>query len=353
MTLMLWFACTPEFSPPDDAGLAGGPVGVRTEQVGGLTVEVWYPAHPRTEGPEDAIDFRDALSAAVLERLGDPEVPEVPGGAVRDAEPHPDGPFPAIVFSHGFGGTRQQSVTLTSHLASRGHVVVATDHAGRSLGDLVPCLFSPALDGCALAFDDPAPPHVRALADWLESPPDWLPVDAGGIGLFGHSAGGNTTVSVGDVDARFTALAPMAGGGPVARAVPVQRWAGTCDGIVPAAGSLAAHEASTGGSYVELVGAGHLAFSDLCALDLGGLVESLAARDDVSPLLLGQIGQLAVDGCPGAEPVPELVDCGPGFLPIEDSDPLLKAELAAFFSLHLRGEGEGPSAAGSGPLRVR
>ncbi len=348
-------ACSPEAGVPEELPLVEG-VGVTTVEVDGLDVEVWYPASVRADAPTEEVAFEDVLSTSVLERLGDPELARIPTRAVRDA-PVLDGPHPAILFSHGFGGTRQQSVTLTTHLAAQGFVVLATDHRGRSLLDFVPCVFTdPPEDGCDLAFDDPAPPELAALADWLDEGADGLPIDPGpGYGLFGHSAGGGSTVTVGNDDPRFSALAPMAGGGAITRDdVAVQRWAGTCDGIVPAAGSLSAHEASVTGSLLELLGAGHLAFSDLCALDLGGIVMQLAARDDVNPLLLAQAEQLAVDGCPGAPVVSPLEGCeSTEFLDLERSEALLKEELAAFFLQALKGQGPGPRTADTDDLRVR
>jgi len=331
-------------------------VGVRTVSVEGLDVEVWYPAAAQPRSPTEAVAFDAVLSASILDRLGNPELPGIPTQAVRDAEPR-DGPFPAILFSHGFGGTRQQSVTLTAHLAAQGFVVAATDHRGRTLMDFVPCVFTdPPEDGCDLSFDDPGPDDLAVLADWLDDGADGLPVDpTPGYGLFGHSAGGGSTVTIGNNDLRFTALAPMAGGGAITRSdVAVQRWAGTCDGIVPATGSLEAHEASATGSYLELLGAGHLAFSDLCALDLGGIVAQLSARDDVNPLLLAQAEQLAVDGCAGAPVVPDLEGCeANAFLDLDRSEALLMEELGAFFIEALGGGGPGPSTADRDDLRVR
>ncbi len=54
------------------------------------------------------------------------------GGAVGenafDGEPLNCGPFPLIVFSHGFGGCGVQTVFFTEELARQGYVVVAPDH---------------------------------------------------------------------------------------------------------------------------------------------------------------------------------------------------------------------------------
>ncbi len=47
------------------------------------------------------------------------------------------GGFPVVLFSHGFAGYPEQSVSLTTHLASWGFVVAAPDHVERSLDGLL------------------------------------------------------------------------------------------------------------------------------------------------------------------------------------------------------------------------
>src|SRR5665213_2562374 len=47
------------------------------------------------------------------------------------------GPFPVVLFSHGFGGYPEQSSFLTDHLATWGLVVVAPDHRSRDLKAVV------------------------------------------------------------------------------------------------------------------------------------------------------------------------------------------------------------------------
>lgn len=354
--LTLLAACrpAPEPEPPEpldlpaDPAATGVPVGVRTEETEeGLSFEVWYPASDDAAGqPGEIVDFGRWIPAPVTDVLGPLELPEIPTIAVRDAPARRLAePVPVVIFSHGFGGTRAQSVDLTSHLASRGYVVLATDHAGRSMPDLLPCLFSPPLEGCALAADDPAVADVLALAAWAEgslgdSFLDGL-ADPDRLGLYGHSAGGGTTATVGNLDDRFAALLPMAGGGPVEVDTPTLRIAGTCDGIVPADGQAAA----AGGpdeTYAELVDAGHLAFSDLCTLDLGGLAERyLVDRPDVSPTFLAQLVALGTDGCPGSAPVPGLRDCGPEPLDPARAGAVLRGAETLFFDAALKGQGDG------------
>jgi predicted dienelactone hydrolase len=342
---------------PADPAAPAVPVGVRTEAVGDLQVEVWYPAAEAHRGERgEPVDFRDWIPEAVSAALGPLDLPPVPTPAVRDAALRDvREPLPVVIFSHGFGGTRTQSVSLTTHWASRGFVVVSTDHAGRSMPDLLPCLFYPPLDGCDLeVLTDPGAADVEALRAWLDDPPDWLAgaVDPAAVSLAGHSAGGNTTMGVGnEADPPFAALIPMAGGDAGTSDTPTLRLAGTCDGIVPASGSADAHAASgPADTYVEVVGAGHLAFSDLCALDLGQLAEDvLFGRDDLNTVLVDQLAALGTDGCAGYAPT--VPDCGPPLSP-EDADEPLRAATSAFLEGVLAGAPPADPTVGSPSLRV-
>ncbi|MFA6032555.1 MAG: hypothetical protein WC889_06620 [Myxococcota bacterium] len=60
----------------------------------------------------------------------------LPGGAYENVPAaKADGPFPLILFSHGFKGIAFQSFKLVEYLASHGFVVVAPNHQGNTLLD--------------------------------------------------------------------------------------------------------------------------------------------------------------------------------------------------------------------------
>ncbi len=347
---MVWaflLACAPEpeitkvepLDLPADRSESGVPVGVQTIEWQGLSVEVWYPAADSTRGAPEQVDLLDWVPPSVLEQLDGLVLPLLATSAVRDAEVRfAEEPFPVVLFSHGLGGMRVQSVDLSTHLASRGYVVVATEHVGRSVGDLLPCLFQPPVEGCELSFDDPAIADLGLLIDWAESAADdgFLAgtFDMERIGVFGHSAGGDSTVTYGDIDERIDAIFPMSGREVVTRDLPVVFIAGECDGAVPAE-STAAAAATSGAPYVEVAGAGHLAFSNLCDLDLTALAAPLVGRDDVNPIFLDMITTLGTDGCPPTPPIVE--GCTTYADPDETARPIRQV-LTAHFDIHLRGQ---------------
>lgn len=77
-----------------------------------LTVAVWYPT---TEQPKSY-------------NYGGPTSGRVAVGAAPRAE---DGPYPFLVFSHGYGGGGLGSVFFTEALAARGWIVACPDHHDR------------------------------------------------------------------------------------------------------------------------------------------------------------------------------------------------------------------------------
>ena len=335
---------------PDDPAAWGMPVGVRTLDVGELRLEVWYPASDAHAGDAGSpIDPAEIVPQAFFDRVGDVELPEIPSRAVRDAAVRDLAEsVPALFFSHGFGGWRTQSNDLATHLASRGHVVVAADHPGRMFGDVLPCVFEdPSMEGCTL-FGDDADPGQTGLwesAAWIlgggEGAEDVAGlVDGDSLGLFGHSAGGGSVSRVGTLDDRFDAVAVLAAGPDITRDVPVLTMDGTCDGVITRDQVLAGHGQTPGSTMVDVVGAGHQAFADVCSLELVRLAEEvLLPRTDVDPTLLDQMLVLAADGC--ADGAPIVPGCGDAFLPWDVSAPIVRHYVAAFFEEQLAARGPG------------
>jgi predicted dienelactone hydrolase len=325
-----------------------------------LTVELWYPA--RRPHTSDAVATYDVeLFGAVLARV------PAPLGAVRDAPPlRTGGPYPTVVFSHGFGAVRFQSVFLTEHLASHGYVVAAPDHTGNTMFDLV----AGGIDDAAAARSSvDRPRDVSFVIDELlrlsggGDPLLGGLVDAAAIGVAGHSFGGYTTLATSgaviDVarlraecmqdagterdclalplypeatdtlsfgDARVRAAVPLAPGGMttfradgIARiAVPALVAGGTLDRTTPAAEeAIPIYDALTSMKYyLEIENAGHLGFSDVCTL-------------------VDQIGREAVESAAG-----DLVrdGCSPDNLAAPVVHGIVNTFVQAFFDRHLRGD---------------
>lgn len=342
---------------PADPAAPGAPVGVTTMAFPEveLTLEVWYPAPDATGTGAETVDFNEFVPASVQEHLGvGALLPVFSYDAVRDAPlRRPVEPYPVVIFSHGFGGARTQSVDLARHLASRGYVVLSADHPGRMLGDILPCIFTPVLEGCDLSGfggDDPAEWHVRDTLRQLEtlnaSGMFAGALDLGRVGLSGHSAGGRTTATIASQDDRVHAALVLALAEPVTADLPTAYLEGSCDFVATGADALAAaDEGVPEARVVELRGAGHLAFSNMCSLELGRIAEEvLEPRDDLNPTFYDSLIDLATSGCAGGAP-PE----GDGFEHCADAAWMLPEDAfapihhyaTAFFDDALRGTGPG------------
>ena len=109
-------------------------VGATTLQLDGRKVEVWYPAG---EIPNDAqqviFEIRDLLPENLKSVVPDDLNPRYPTNAYRDVQPSADGPFPLVLFAHGFSAYPTEYQFLLTHLASWGMVVAGPDFSERGL----------------------------------------------------------------------------------------------------------------------------------------------------------------------------------------------------------------------------
>jgi dienelactone hydrolase len=136
---------------------------------------VWYPAAADADG--DTVNYDDI----------------VPGGALDSPPADCAATRPVMVFSHGNGGVRFQSIFWTEFLATHGWVVIAPDHRENTLYDLDASIL--------LEVAMRRPLEVAASFDWLTG------TDGGGelagcldasegYAVSGHSFGAYTTVVV-------------------------------------------------------------------------------------------------------------------------------------------------------------
>ncbi len=204
------------------------PVGVATRELADperngrrITVEIWYPADGAHAGADRAVSSQDEYSL-----FGGYRVRQE---AVRDAKPWRDpSPRPCALFSHGFAGHRRQSTFFSTHLASHGYLVIAPDHTGNTMTDIMtlalslgPARMPPdpeALLG-SYVFDRPRDLGLCLDACSRGEFEALGPADlASGVAVTGHSFGGWTSLVVAGRDPRVRAVLPMApagGAGPL------------------------------------------------------------------------------------------------------------------------------------------
>jgi len=177
-------------------------------------------------------------------------------------------PYPGVSFGHGFLQPVDSYTSTLAHLASWGHVVIATT----SQGGLFPShsAFAADLSHCLtwleLQSADPASPYFGGI-------------DAGALGLSGHSMGGGASLLAAAADARVRAVVPLAPANTnpssIAAAAgvtaPTRIVAGTEDTVVPTGANGAPMYTALAGprQLVQLVGGWHCGFVD--SVVLGGI----------------------------------------------------------------------------------
>jgi dienelactone hydrolase len=212
------------------------------------------------------------------------------------------GPFPVVLFSHGYGGYPEQSSFLTDHLATWGFVVVAPDHRSRDLHAVVTGTTGKGQNDIAdlrqaLAF-------VRRMnatkATLLTGKLDLTRVAA-----LGHSAGGGAVITLAhDADIRtYVAMAPVPESPPPSK--PGLIMQGTADKVVDPTGTLALYGRLRAPKRLVLIdGTGHNVFDDGCTIGAaeGGLVAFIATLK-----LPPAFQAIATDGCSAPDVSPPTV----------------------------------------------
>ncbi len=187
-----------------------------------LMVQVWYPATLEDSAVPGPWMVEAAVAGpAIARRLDLPgflldHLQLVRTHAVGDAPPAgAQGPFPVLLFSHGWGGLRTQHITLVEELASHGFVVAAADHTYGAVVTVFPgdrvALWNPNILRTGVSQDDydaASNQLVRIWAGDLIVVLDQLHrlnngegeasfsglLDMERVGVIGHSTGGGTAV---------------------------------------------------------------------------------------------------------------------------------------------------------------
>lgn len=198
---------------PDPAKLGPYSVGVKTfrlvdktrKDIKGNTrpmvIEVWYPAQkPAADAKKDEYYARDDAADKLKNIDKSIEVPRLKQNAYRDAKPlASEGSFPLILYSHGSGGIRYQSIFQTPHLASHGYIVVSADHEDNTLYNIL--AGANARDQAVLgksALDRPKDLLFmhKLVTQWNNDEKNEFHklIQVDNVGVTGHSFGGFTSI---------------------------------------------------------------------------------------------------------------------------------------------------------------
>ena len=189
------------------------PVGAVTATLGGVVTEVWYPAQIGSLVQQTKVIY------PLEEHLPTTEQGKIKPAArqpiqtcdcYRDLPLDTDaGPYPVLVFVHGTAAFRSTNLENAVHWASRGFVVVASDHPGIQLKNMLDGLGGLAGAGSADQAGD-----ARKVLAALAAPTGPIAflkdhLDLTRVGAMGHSAGANAVSTLNDV---ADVIIPYAGG---------------------------------------------------------------------------------------------------------------------------------------------
>lgn len=312
-------AASSDTSPGTGAGAeAGAPYAGKGPHVAGVTrlrlddgrqVVVWYPAQRgATTGAQEVVVLPSLLTQELQAKIpAEQRVPYKVDAYEGAAPDRASGPYPVVLFSHGFAGYPEQSTNLTTHLAQWGFVVVAPEHVERSLGGLLgdhsqgvaksddPTVLARSLD-LVVAENSHEGSALRGMVDKDE------------VAVTGHSAGAGAAYRLASSDSRIKAFISYSvgfggqgGAAPAPPPKPGMVMLGTTDGVIPPDSSRQLWDTMAKPKYrVEIAGAGHLVFSDICEIGKaqGGIVAIVKRLNLPIPDNLLKLGS---DGCdPGS-----------------------------------------------------
>lgn len=200
-----------------------------------FVAQIWYPA---AEADGDRVPWSldwEVVSPAISREMGLPSWFWNQTGYTLShataAAPIAPGTFPVLIYSHGSGGMRANTLNQIEHLVSNGYIVVAPDHTHIAVATV--------LEDGEVVFEDPdalpdpetvgedayaeaATQLVDTIAGDLVTVLDGLEAGADGpfaeiagavdlnrVGVYGHTAGGGAAIKVCLADDRCGAVLGM------------------------------------------------------------------------------------------------------------------------------------------------
>lgn len=291
---------------PDVVGVTTLDLGSAGPEFGERLATVYYPADPSTVAGHSRFSYNEAstLPKSVQGILPAKFNTTTTVDAYADVSGSKAGPYPIVLFSHGYGGERLYYSTLLTGIASWGYVVVSADYLERGLAAQVlgtTTTPTPALDSSIMMTS-------LAAVEQASSDPSTVlhgTADPSRVAAVGHSAGGQTAFDALDSPKVDTAIgwAPEGpAGSPSHKPVMIIRATG--DSVIPTAQIDREYKAFPGPrALVQVGGEGHNTYTDICVgiRSGGGLIGYAVANHLIKP----QLAELGINGCQKSDPAPQ------------------------------------------------
>jgi dienelactone hydrolase len=283
---------------PDAVGVTTLDLGSAGPVFGERSATVYYPADPARAAGYPRFSYTEAstLPASLQGILPAKYNTTTTVDAYVNPPASPKGPYPIVLFSHGYGGERLYYSNLLTGIASWGYVVVSADYlerglAAQALGSKIkdtPAMDSAVLESSLHAVEN-ASASTNSVLHGIANPHK--------VAAAGHSAGGQTAFDALDSPAVTTAIgwAPVGPAGKPAHK-PVMLIGAEGDQVVPPASVRSTYDSYPGPkSLIEISGEGHNTYTDICVgiRAGGGLISYAEASHLVSP----KLAKLGLNGC--------------------------------------------------------
>ena len=314
--LMVLAGCSsssPAASSPQYQRRGPDPVGVTTLDLGSAgavfgerLATVYYPADPSTLAGHPKFGYTEAstLPTSVQGILPPKFNTTTTVDGYTNAPASKTGPYPIVLFSHGYGGERLDYSTLLTGIAAWGYVVVSADYLERGLAAQVlgsktkpTAAQDTAIMNSSLRAVELASSQASSVLHGVADPHR--------VAAVGHSAGGGTAFDALDSPAVTTAVgwAPVAPVGTPSTK-PVMLIGAEGDQVVPPASVKRTYDSFRGPkALVEISGEGHNTYTDICVgiRDGGGLISYAIAHHLVS----ASLAKLGINGCQPSDIAPQ------------------------------------------------
>ena len=282
-----------------DLGSAGAVFGERS-------ATVFYPADAAQVAGKPRFSYTEAqtLPSALQGILPAKYNTTTSVNAYADPPASTKGPYPVVLFSHGYGGERLYYSTLLAGIASWGYVVVSADYLERGLAAQAlqskvrptatadSAIMQLSLTAVTQASSDPSSP-LHGVANVHE------------VAAVGHSAGGQTAFDALALPEVKTAVgwAPVGPAGTPS-SKPVMMIVAAGDNVVSPATVKKSYQSFPGPkALVVISGEGHNTYTDICTgiRSGGGLITYAINAHLVTPSL----AKLGINGCEASNIAPE------------------------------------------------
>jgi dienelactone hydrolase len=283
---------------PDSVGVTTLDLGSAGPTLGERSATVFYPTDAASLSGHAPFTYTEASTLPVALQGILPAKYNITTTVSAYLEPPASkrGPYPVVLFSHGYGGERLYYSHLLAGIASWGYVVVSADYLERGLAAQALKLTtrpSTAQDSAIMrssliaveqASGDPASPLSGV-------------VDPKRVATVGHSAGGGTAFNALDSPSVKTAVgwAPVPPTGTPS-SKPVMLIGTEGDSVVTPSTVTKAYKAFGGPKVlVEISGEGHNSYTDICSgiRSGGGLISYAISAGFVQT----KLAKLGINGC--------------------------------------------------------